>query len=127
MTTSSRFLLAAAIGSAVLLAGCNQAERVPPMEVVNGNPERGAQLIVDYGCGTCHVIPGIPEANGLVGPPLDHFSRRSFIAGSLRNNAENLQKWISNPQEVEPGTAMPNLGVTSEEATDITAYLYTLE
>ncbi|PRY20191.1 hypothetical protein CLV70_12572 [Pseudosporangium ferrugineum] len=31
------------------------------------------------------------------------------------------------PQAVEPGTAMPDLGVTSTDARDIAAYLFTLD
>jgi cytochrome c1 len=34
--------------------------------------------------------------------------------------------WLQNPQAVEPGTVMPNLGLTEIEARDIAAYLYTL-
>jgi cytochrome c1 len=35
-----------------------------------------------------------------------------------------LIKWIRNPQQIEPGTAMPDLGVSEDEAGDIAAYLY---
>jgi cytochrome c len=123
----ARLLLAVVLAAAAWLTGCNDTPRIPPGEVTEGNPERGARLIVDYGCGSCHGIPGIDGADGLVGPPLDQFSKRSYIAGNLPNSAENLTKWIRDPQEVEPGTAMPDLGVTTDEARDITAYLYTLE
>lgn len=121
-------LLAAVLLGGGWLAGCNQDDpRVPPPAVTSGDPERGAQLITDYGCGSCHTIPGIAGADALVGPPLDHFSRRGYIAGQLRNSAENLTRWVRDPQAVAPGTAMPDLGVTTEQARDITAYLYTLE
>jgi cytochrome c len=30
------------------------------------------------------------------------------------------------PQSIEPGTGMPNLGVSDGQARDIAAYLYTL-
>jgi cytochrome c1 len=63
----------------------------------------------------------------MVGPPLDHFSRRGYIAGELPNSATNLDRWIENPQRIEPGTAMPYLGVSARDAQDITAYLYTLK
>jgi cytochrome c len=120
-------LLAAVFAGSGWLAGCGQTPIVPPAEVTRGNPDRGAALIGEYGCGSCHTIPGIDGADALVGPPLDHFSRRGYIAGRLRNSADNLTRWISDPQAVEPGTAMPDLGVTAGDAQDITAYLYTLE
>ncbi len=73
------------------------------------------------------MIPDVQGADGTVGPPLIRWSERGFIAGQLPNNAENLIRWIMDPQSVEPGTAMPNLGVTPAEARDIAAYLFTLE
>jgi cytochrome c len=41
------------------------------------------------------------------GPPLGGVADRVFIAGMLQNNTENLTKWISDPQSVVPGNAMP--------------------
>ena len=35
-------------------------------------------------------------------------------------------RWIQTPQEVDPKNAMPNMGVTDQDAKDIAAYLYTL-
>src|SRR5437868_6719168 len=100
--------------------------------VVGGVPEErdsspssvsnGRQLITKYGCGSCHSIPGVVGAKGLVAPPLEHFYERMYIAGRLANTTDNLVKWIQDPQAVEPGTAMPTLGVTESEARDIAAY-----
>ncbi|XSG82019.1 MAG: c-type cytochrome [Methyloligella sp. ZOD6] len=89
--------------------------------------ERGAKLIAEVGCGSCHHIPGIKGATGLVGPPLHHMANRVFIAGKLRNSPENMVRWIENPQAVSPGNAMPDMGLTERQARDITAYLATLE
>lgn len=72
------------------------------------------------------MIPGVPNANGLVGPPLMFFERRTYIAGELPNTADNLVRWIMSPQSVEPGNAMPNLGLSEDEARSVAAYLYTL-
>jgi cytochrome c1 len=72
------------------------------------------------------VIPGISGASGTVGPPLTDFSHRGYIAGELPNNGPNLIRWIMDPQAVEPGTAMPDLGIGQSEARDIAAYLFTL-
>ena len=48
-------------------------------------------------------------------------------AGQLVNSPDNLIRWIVDPQTVEPGTAMPNLGVILAVARDMAAYLYTLQ
>jgi cytochrome c2 len=91
-----------------------------------GDPQQGKQLIAQYGCAACHIIPGIREARGLVGPPLFDFADRTMIAGELPNTAVNLERWLENPPGVEPRTAMPNVGLTAPQAQDIAAYLYTL-
>ena len=102
----------------------------PPLErerSVGGDPARGRSLIASYGCGSCHVVPGVPAADSLVGPPLTAYAERAYIAGNLPNTSENLERWLRYPQQVEPGTAMPNLNVTGADARDITSYLYTLD
>lgn len=109
------------------LAGCASGQRAAPSEVRGGIPDQGASAIGRYQCGSCHDIPGIKGAHGLVGPPLWKFKRRSFIAGELANTPENLMRWLRDPKGVEPGTDMPDLGVTERDARDITAYLYTLK
>jgi len=104
------------------LAGCSGGQ-LAYNPAVPGNPGAGKKLIVSYGCGSCHVIPGIYQARGLVGPPLYFWGRRTLIAGELPNVPANLVRWIMNPPAIEPGTAMPNLGVSRQQAQDIAAYL----
>ena len=87
---------------------------------------RGAVAVLQYGCITCHRIPGIVGAEALVGPPLEGFARRSLIAGRLPNTPANLVQWIRAPQAVKPGTAMPDLGVSERDAADIEAFLHGL-
>jgi len=117
---------------AILLvsAACSgeRNERLGEIErrVPGGDPAVGRSLAAYWGCGSCHRIPGVSGALSLTAPPLDGFERRQYIAGALVNNAENLVAWIVNPQAIEPGTAMPNLGMSEEEARHIAAYLYTL-
>jgi cytochrome c1 len=50
-----------------------------------------------------------------------------MIAGELPNTPENLVRWLRNPPGVEPGTAMPNLGLSQTQAQDIAAYLDSLQ
>jgi cytochrome c1 len=51
---------------------------------------------------------------------------RSFIAGVLSNTSENMVAWLMSPQRVDPLSAMPDLGVTEQDARNIAAYLETL-
>ena len=74
-------------------------------------------------CQACHMIPGITGPDTYVGPPLDHIAERKFLAGRLPNSAANLARWIRAPQEIDPGTAMPQLGVSERDAKDMAAYL----
>jgi cytochrome c2 len=103
----------------IFLAACGEA---PPMR--EGDPENGKLLLRQYGCGSCHRIPGVADADGKVGPPLAGIARRVYLAGVLPNNPENMARWIQGPQQFEPRTAMPNLQVSQAQARDMVAYLY---
>ena len=118
-------LATAAVAIAVAACASRSSHESPP-QVPGGDPRRGAQAIERIGCGSCHVIPGIRGANGTVGPPLNDFSDRGYIAGELPNNGDNLIRWIMHPRDVEPGTDMPDLSIGEAEARDIAAYLFTL-
>lgn len=91
-----------------------------------GNPQAGQQDILSFGCGACHVIPGVRGADGTVGPPLTDWMHRGYIAGELPNNGDDLVRWLVDPPSVEPGTDMPNLGLTQDQGRDVAAYLFTI-
>ena len=112
---------AALLMSFAFALACNKHESLP------GDPEHGKELIQQYGCTACHSIPGVKGPKGMVGPSLEHIGTRTYIAGKLQNNAQNMAKWLQNPQAFDPNNAMPNLGVTPEDARDITAFLDTLK
>lgn len=110
-----------------LLSACTGGQTSNGYTVATGGDiHRGAELIGRYRCGSCHIIPGIPDARGNVGPPLIYFGERTFVGGEVPNTPPNLIQWIQSPKSIEPGTAMPDLGVTEQQARDIAAYLYTL-
>jgi cytochrome c len=92
--------------------------------LTGGNPYAGREKARDYGCGTCHTIPGVPGANAVVGPPLTGIGGRMYIAGILTNTPQHMVSWIMNPPAIDSATAMPNVGVTEKDARDIAAYLY---
>lgn len=97
------------------------------VRVEGGNAANGPELLRSYGCVTCHTVDGVRLADGKVGPPLTGVADRAMLAGQLENTPANLIHWIRFPQEVDPGTGMPDLGVSEPHARDIAAYLYSLE
>jgi cytochrome c len=115
-------LFAAIIGATL---ACD-VSAVPGRVVPGGDPAEGIIALRTHGCGGCHVIPGLPEARGAVGPSLAALATRTHIAGRLTNDYLNLMTWIQSPRAVDPGTLMPNLGVSERQARDIAAYLYSI-
>jgi cytochrome c1 len=60
---------------------------------------------------------------GKVGPSLRDLAQRSYLAGTLQNSTDNLVLWIQHPQRIHPGTAMPEMDVTPEDAKQIATFL----
>jgi mono/diheme cytochrome c family protein len=87
---------------------------------------RGRQLMHQYACSACHIIPGVTGSAVHVGPPLAGLASRRLIAGSLPNTEDNLVRWLRDPASVDPATAMPAMGVSERDARDMAAYLGTL-
>jgi cytochrome c2 len=126
---STRWLASACLMLAPLLGGChgpNEADAREAAAITGGDPARGPDLLRKYGCQTCHTIPGVVGANGLVGPSLAGIATRSYIGGVLPNAPANMLRWVVDPREVDPKTAMPSTGVAASDARHIAAYLYTL-
>jgi cytochrome c oxidase subunit II len=105
-----------------------QSQQPPAAAPAAGTPaERGANLIIGGGCIACHTIQGT-AAQGQVGPNLTHVASRGTIAGGILDfSAQNLTRWLHDPQEVKPGNHMilPR-PLTDEEISDLVAYLQTL-
>ena len=107
------------------LVACSDGSASMNAELVTGgDTRRGAAIIRQRGCGACHVIDGIAGAHGQVGPSLEDFAARPYIAGSLTNTPDEAVRWIMDPQVIEPNTVMPDLGLSEAEARDVAAHLY---
>lgn len=106
------------------MTGCKQGAMANAGTAASA--DRGKATIETYGCGKCHTIPGIPDASGVVGPPLESVTRRTYIGGNFPNTPDTLTHWIMAPQTMKPKTAMPSLGLSESQARDVVAYLQTL-
>ena len=103
MNRQSRCNAGLSLGACCLLSSCRGGKETSSYAVhMDGNTEHGKELIQAYGCGSCHTIPGLHAAQGLVGPPLMFFSRRTMIAGELPNSPETLSGGYETPRRSSP-------------------------
>jgi len=109
----------------MLLAGCGNTNQAPAG--VQGDPARGRLALAQHACRACHMIPGVTGSEVYVGRTLDDLGDRQYIGGRLPNTQANLVRWIREPQAIDPGTAMPAMGVSERDALDMSAYLLTLK
>jgi len=98
-----------------------------PFAAQAADPYAEAKSVMSAQCAACHTIPGVPGAFGDIGPSLKGIAKHPQIAGKLPNTNANMVKWLMHPQQVSPGTAMPELGLTQAQASKIAAYLQTLD
>lgn len=117
---------AIALAVAALGVGCGDDAERQAARLTGGDPARGRWAIQKHGCGSCHHIAGVAGAEARVGPRLDDIAQHTYLAGQLLNTPENMIRWIIHPQQVRPGSAMPEMGIDEAEGRDIAAYLYTL-
>ena len=89
-----------------------------------GDSENGELLVSSYGCMGCHqiqleedpdYIPSMQNIRLEQGPNL--------IGLGSKTNEKWSFNWLKNPYSYHPGTKMPNMRLSDEEASDIVAYL----
>lgn len=107
---------------------CAKREAAPAAATVGppGNAARGRELLTSYGCTGCHMVPGVEGPRASLGPALDNSATKTAILGKFPNTPENMIRWLVDPPAMDPNTTMPNLGVTEQDARDMTAFLFTL-
>ena len=108
--------------------GCDERDHLDEQTapIARGDVQKGREKIRFHGCTSCHTIPDVAGADGLVGPSLDRLASRAYIGGVVTNTPENLVRWIQDPPALNPQTAMPKLHVPEEDARNIASYLYSL-
>ena len=118
--------LVVVLAAAMLVSACVSRATKEAEMMTGGSASRGRTAINKYGCAACHTIPGITGAAATVGPPLTQIAVRQYLGGHLVNTPDNMMTWLQHPQQIDPKVAMPEMGVTDQDARDIAAYLYTL-
>jgi mono/diheme cytochrome c family protein len=93
---------------------------------VGGDPAaagRGKELVQSLGCQGCHAFAA-GEVVGVLGENKDIAPNLEGIAGKV--GPRWVYHWVRNPRGYSPTTRMPNLRLSDEEASAVTAYLMTL-
>jgi cytochrome c oxidase subunit 2 len=86
----------------------------------------GRSAFLAQSCVNCHRVRGTSE-KGTYGPDLTHLMRRQTLAaGMIKNDPENLRRWVADPQQIKPGCLMPAFGLGDRERDLIVNYLQTL-
>jgi len=98
-----------------------------PRPIVQADAAEGLAIIRQVGCAACHTIPGVAWPQGRSGGNLSGFGARPMIAGRLPNQPDVLIGWLIDAPSMDPGTAMPPMPLTQDQARDVAAYLYTLD
>jgi cytochrome c1 len=102
----------------------------PPPDAVHhmpqANSERGLAAIERVGCGACHAIPGIYWPKGGSAPSLAGFANQGLIAGRLPNRPDVLAAFVRDAPATLPGTTMPAMPLSAQEARDVAAFLYAM-
>jgi len=114
------------LASILALAGCIDAADLP-RPIVQGDAGRGLEIIRQVGCASCHKLPGVSWPEGRAAGDLAGFGARPMIAGRLPNQPDVLMRWLIDAPSLDPGTAMPPMPLTENQARDVAAYLYELD
>jgi cytochrome c oxidase subunit 2 len=106
-----------------------ETQRQPAPAPATPKLQQGRDLFSRSGCGACHRLRGVPDAEGRLGPDLTHVGGRiSLAAGLLPNSVGSLAGWIASAQHLKPGNAMPSYATfTGEELRALAAYLESLQ
>jgi cytochrome c1 len=124
--------LAAPLTALLLLSACQKPEGTAPQQpslpAATGNAQRGVMLAGQYGCNNCHKVPGVEGPQGALAPSLEKLgSQGTIAAGTVPITPDVIQRYIQNPQSVNPQSSMPAVPMPEADAHDIAAYLLTLK
>ena len=90
---------------------------------VEGNAEKGKELVASVGCMACHQIQKSPDNQPTTRELLRRQHGPNLIGLGSKTTKEWVFNWLKDPQRYHPLTRMPSLRLTDQEAADIAAYL----
>lgn len=92
-----------------------------------GDASLGAVRFRQLTCANCHNIAG-SNSQRQYAPDLTHVGSRAMLAGErIANTTHNMRDWLHEPNIIKPGCEMPNLKLSDQDLTQLTAYLESLK
>jgi cytochrome c2 len=118
-------LVIGALGLVAVACQGPPAAPAPPPPPAGSPAAQGQTLLAQKGCGGCHVIPGVSGATGNIGPSLVGIASKTSVGdGAVPiQSRDDMVRWIVDPPAMKPGTQMPKLNLTPDEADRMVAYL----
>ncbi len=96
-----------------------------------GPAAQAHQIMVKYGCNTCHTIQGVPGFAGKVGPELTHVATNAATRKPGMDAKAYIIESIRDPTAFTvpgfPAGVMPKLPLTDDELNTVVDYLLTLK
>ncbi|MEA2488474.1 MAG: hypothetical protein QOH21_266, partial [Acidobacteriota bacterium] len=100
-----------------------------------GDPARGKALVESVGCMGCHIAQETvkDEASGAMRLakrddfPLERHYGFNLTGTGTKTHAGWIYNWVKNPKAYYRNAPMPSLRLSDSEASDVTAYLLTLQ
>lgn len=99
------------------------AQAAPAAQPATADAMLGRTRFSQLTCANCHAIRGFNTPQPY-GPDLTHLaSRRMLAAERLENTPANLRDWLHEPNIIKPNCLMPNLQLSANDLSALTAYL----
>ncbi len=105
----------------------NSTEYKMDQPTVNGDVQRGEELVSSIGCFACHTIQPEKTQEKITRDKLKREQGPNLIGLGTKTSLNWLTSWLKDPNRYHPGTKMPNLRLSDQEAADIAVYLSTYQ
>ena len=104
-----------------------QQQAAAALQPATDAQKAGHSAFMSSPCASCHNIRGT-DAGGNLGPDLTHLASRSTIAASTADLSRGtLAAWITDPQNMKPGTNMPTMKIEPRDLDNLLDYLMGLK
>jgi mono/diheme cytochrome c family protein len=124
----------AEVHSIVTYLFAKSTHRQWPAPTAAGDAARGKELVENIGCMGCHIAQDtIRDDKGVVRVasrddfPLERHFGFNLVGVGTKTNPNWVFNWIKNPKAYDANAPMPSLRLSDQEASDITAYLTSLQ